>query len=78
MWKQRLCAVVPRCNVQGAVIDTQLLLFSSDFSRLKDIVTITGSQPSQVQVPHAEGHRPGSSVGLVRAFVACLFLVSIW
>ena len=69
VWKQRLSAVVPRCDMQGAVIETQLLVFSSDFSRLKDKLTITESQTSQAPVPHAEGDVPGSSVGLVRDLV---------
>lgn len=70
-----------RYNMQGTVIDTQLLVLSSDCSSLKALMTVTESategQQRHVQAPDAKGHKPGSSVGLVRSFVACLLLVSV-
>ena len=64
VWKQRWCAVVPKCDRHGAVIGTQLLVFSQDKQRLKASISVTQAKPSAMLT--AEGPRPGSCVGLVR------------
>ena len=65
VWKQRWCAVVPKCDKHGAVIGTQLLVFSQDKQRLKASITVTQAQPIEFRLS-AEGATPGSCVGLVR------------
>ncbi|KAL0030266.1 hypothetical protein WJX77_006383 [Trebouxia sp. C0004] len=87
VWKDRWCALIPRCNPQGVVVASELPVFAKDKSRLKAIPNVTEAQPSQQGVPAADGTVPGSTVGLELAktqsskpdgFVAAGCLLSGW
>jgi len=69
VWKDRWCALVPRCDSQGDAVETELLVFSKDKLRLKATLTATGAQPSQQSIPLADGAAPKSTVALVRPYV---------
>ncbi len=66
VWKDRWVALIPRCDLHGDAVETELLIFSRDKLRLKATLTTTGAQSSQQSIPLTEGAAPKSTVALVR------------
>ncbi|KAA6427151.1 MAG: RNase III inhibitor [Trebouxia sp. A1-2] len=64
VWKDRWCALVPRCDLQGDALETELLVFSKDKLRLKATLTATGAQSSQQAIPLTHGAAPKSTAAL--------------
>ncbi|DBB13513.1 TPA: Poly (ADP-ribose) polymerase, variant 4 [Trebouxia sp. C0006] len=64
VWKDRWVALIPRCDLHGDAVETELLIFSRDKLRLKATLTTTGAQSSQQSIPLTEGAAPKSTVAL--------------
>ncbi|DBA92767.1 hypothetical protein WJX77_000576 [Trebouxia sp. C0004] len=64
VWKDRWCALVPRCDSKGVAVETELLVFSKDKLRLKATLTATRAQSSQQSIPLTDGAAPTSTVAL--------------